>query len=261
MEALISHENLLDVVARRKAEFAKLPIFDFMRKEGIEDADRICWIPAFAPLAMMFGDVWENVIRQEPTNDPVQSLVNRHTYEDAPHRHWFPMDIESLQLGEQMSYADSVRFLWGKSTQKNRIGSLRMIQAATGAPPIVLLAMVEAIEATVQVCIPITCEVTNRMQADSGKRYPYWGAAHLSIDGNHSTADDLDGTLSSYPCTDQEYIQARQIIDVVFDAFTDCFSEMYDFAQQELSRKQRIFGNQPERERPQRFESEALIPA
>jgi len=45
---------------------------------------------------MSFGDLNKYVFRDESSNDPVQKMINEHTYEDDHHWHWFLRDLQVL---------------------------------------------------------------------------------------------------------------------------------------------------------------------
>lgn len=230
-------QDIVAVVADAKRRFSELALFSFLCDERYSPAERMLWVPAFAPLAMIFGDLWEHYIRREPSDDPVQQLINRHTHEDAPHRYWYPVDVENLQLGADAGFSDSVRFLWGKRTARTRRAAMDIAVAIPTSEPIVLLATVAAIEATVQVCIPITTDVTERLRASTGARYPYWGKSHLSVDGDHSTTSEMDDLLRTFPYTPAQRARALEAVARTFDAFTATFDEMYEFALAQIERQ------------------------
>ena len=229
-------QDIVAAVADAKRRFADLALFSFLRDERYGLAERMLWVPVFAPIAMIFGDLWEHYIRREPSEDPVQRLINRHTHEDAPHRYWYPVDVENLRLSADAGFADSVRFLWGTRTPHTRRAVLDIAVAIPASEPIVLLSTVAAIEATVQVCIPITTDVTERLRASTGSRYPYWGKSHLSIDGDHSTASEMDDVLRTFPYTHEQRARALQAVARTFDAFTATFDEMHEFALAQIER-------------------------
>jgi hypothetical protein len=241
MDMKVTDQNLVEMIEEKKAKFANLPIFEMMRSADVPLLDKVCWIPAFAPMAMTFGYIWEKALREEPTDDPVQALVNKHTYEDAPHNNWYPTDIESFDFGTSLTYADSLRFIWGKHTLKTWAATMSIIKTAAAAAPIVRLAIIRVIEAGADVCLTITCEITNKLQQEYGRRYPYWGAAHFSSEGKHTTVDEVFDLLTRYSFTPEEKLKAVTAIELLFDELTECFDEMYEFYLLERSQESRMF--------------------
>ena len=95
-------KEVLASIEKKKQEFAKTRLFEFMCDRSIDPRQRLSFAPCFAPFAMSFGELNKSVFREEPTNDPLQAIVNEHTYEDARHWLWFLQDLETLGLNSSM---------------------------------------------------------------------------------------------------------------------------------------------------------------
>ena len=75
-------EKVLALIEKKKQEFAKSGLFEFMRDKSINPRQRLAFAPCVAPFVMSFGEFNKYVFREEPTNDPIQEIVNKHSYED-----------------------------------------------------------------------------------------------------------------------------------------------------------------------------------
>jgi hypothetical protein len=89
-------KEVLDLISTKKQQFSQLPFFQFLQDENIDPRQRLAFAPCFAPFVMGFGELNKYVWRQEPTTDPIQSLINQHTYEDDGHWIWFLEDLQKL---------------------------------------------------------------------------------------------------------------------------------------------------------------------
>ncbi|HWO08770.1 MAG TPA: hypothetical protein VNN80_04800, partial [Polyangiaceae bacterium] len=90
--------EVLAYIKTKKAEFAALPTFEFMRDRSVAPEQRLALAPCMAHYVMTFADINAFVLRQEPARDKYQELVNIHTYEDASHWPWYVEDLAKLGL-------------------------------------------------------------------------------------------------------------------------------------------------------------------
>ncbi|NJM22834.1 MAG: hypothetical protein HC907_31070 [Richelia sp. SM1_7_0] len=82
-------KEVLAHIEKKKQEFAKLEFFEFLEDKSIPPRQRLGFAPCFTPFVMGFGELNQYVWRDEPTNDPIQAIINQHTYEDDDHWIWF----------------------------------------------------------------------------------------------------------------------------------------------------------------------------
>ena len=68
-------EKVLELIEKKKQEFAKSGLFEFMRDQSIDPRQRLAFAPCIAPFAMSLGEFNKYVFREEPTNDPLQVIV------------------------------------------------------------------------------------------------------------------------------------------------------------------------------------------
>ena len=92
-------KEILNLIQKKQAEFSQLPLYQFLRNESIAPQERLAFVPCFSFFVMGFGELNTSAFREEPTHDPIQKIVNQHTYEDDCHWPWFLEDLERKRLG------------------------------------------------------------------------------------------------------------------------------------------------------------------
>ena len=221
--------EVLAHIEKKKREFAKLPLFEYMRDTSIDPRQRLAWVPYLAPLAMGFGDLWKYVLRREPTTNEIQQMINKHTYEDENHWRWYPKDIKTLGFCEKFDFKASLEFLWSEETEKTRLLPLQIAMLTCNLEPQVLLVAIEALEATAYITFKMTATVTNELQKTTYKNYLYFGNLHLIEDSTHSLfEEDKQKIIESIRLTEKQDNDAYQVIDQIFDLFTECFHEIIE---------------------------------
>ena len=91
-------KTLLDIIEKKNQEFAELPFFDYMKDESVEPRQKLAFAPVITPLALEFSELCKRVLRQEPTTNKIQEMVNRHTYEEHFHWQWLLEDMEKMGM-------------------------------------------------------------------------------------------------------------------------------------------------------------------
>jgi len=61
-------KEVIALIKKRKQEFAKLPLFQFLQDKSIEPRERLAWVSFLTPLAMGFGKLNKYDFRKEPIN-------------------------------------------------------------------------------------------------------------------------------------------------------------------------------------------------
>ncbi|MBD2355546.1 hypothetical protein H6G41_13130 [Tolypothrix sp. FACHB-123] len=228
-------KEVLDLIQKRKEEFAKLRLFEYLKDESIDPLERVAWAPCFAPFAMNFKDLNAYALRQEPTTDPIQEMINTHTYEDGQHWAWYLTDIERLNIDLSMRFTETLRFLWGDETKRTRhlcydLFALSLSQT----DPLLKLAIIESIEVTGTVALSALAKLGNDLEQLTKKHYRYLSAYHLGVETGHvqggQSYEDTDNFLKNIQLTEQQTSKALEIVNRVFDSFTDCVKELMDYA-------------------------------
>lgn len=101
-------KNILALIEEKQQVYAQLPFFQFLQDESIEPIQRLAFAPCAAPFIMSFSDLCKYALRQEPTNDKIQAILNQHTYEDDFHWQWFLEDLEKFGLNASLQLNDSL---------------------------------------------------------------------------------------------------------------------------------------------------------
>ncbi|AFY46425.1 hypothetical protein Nos7524_0514 [Nostoc sp. PCC 7524] len=225
-------KEVLALVEQRKQEFAKLPLFEFLQDTTIDPMQRLAWVPCVAPFAMGFGELNKYDLRKEPTNDPIQAIINKHTYEDDHHWAWFLEDLEKLGLNYSMKFSEAMRFFWGEETRKTRQVCHQIALYAFQAEPVVVLAALEAIEATGNVALSCTAKVSAELQEITDKSYRYFGAYHLRVETGHTTGTQgIEEFIANINLTEEQNAKALEIVEKVFEVFTEAMQEMMNYAE------------------------------
>lgn len=225
-------KEVLALVEQRKQEFAKLPFFEFLQDTTIDPMQRLAWIPCIAPFAMEFCQFNRYDIRKEPTTDPIQAIINIHTYEEEDHWTWFLEDIEKLGLNKSMSFTDALRFIWSEETQKTRQICHQIALYTFQAEPVIVLVALEAVEATGNVGLALTTKVTQELKQTTNKNYRYFGQHHFHVENNHSNQTyKLQEFIAGIELTKSQKTKAFEIVEKVFELFTEAVNEMMEYAE------------------------------
>ncbi|MBW4634436.1 MAG: hypothetical protein KME30_21755 [Iphinoe sp. HA4291-MV1] len=225
-------KEVLALIEKRKQEFAQLPLFKFMQDKSIDPQQRLAWAPCVAPLAMNFGQLNKYDFRKEPTDDPIQQIINRHTYEDDHHWVWFLEDLEKLGFDNSIKFSDVLRFLWGKETYKTRQICHQIALHTFRCEPIVVLAAIEAIEATAHTAFTMTVQVTQELQQITKQKYLYFGEHHSHVETGHITGtDDVKQFLEEIQLTQEQRAKVFEVVEKVFEVFTEAIHEMMAYVE------------------------------
>ena len=249
-------KEVLEFVEQKKQEFAQLPLCKFMQDTSIDPKRRLAWAPCLAPFAMGFGDLNKYVLRQEPTTDKIQQLINLHTYEDDHHWVWFLEDLKKLGLDHSLKFTDAMRFFWSDDTQKTRQVCHQIAVHTFGLEPIVVMAAVEAIEATGNVVLSLTAQVAQELQLVAKQNYLYFGQHHFCVETGHAVGtDDVEQFLASIELTASQTEQALKLVEKVFEVFTDCLNELMTYVETHSIAQPFAKANKARNSKPVEFES------
>lgn len=224
-------EEVLALIEKKKQEFAKSGLFEFMRDPSINPRQRLAFAPCVAPFVMSFGEFNKYVFREEPTNDPLQAIINNHTYEDDHHWLWFLEDLETLGINKSLKFSDALNFLWNEETKASRWVSHQIFRSAFGASPSAKLAILEVIEATGNVFLSTAAPIAKELRSITQKELLYFGCFHLEVENNHSKDLLQQRRLSeSIQLTIESRQEAFEIVENLFEVFTKLTDELLIYA-------------------------------
>lgn len=217
---------VLALIEQKKQEFAKLPIFAFLKDKDIDPRQRLSFAPCMTPFVMSFAEVNKYFFRVEPTNDPIQALINIHSYEDDHHFHWYYEDMKKLGFNQSLTYLESLKFIWGTENEKTRLVCYKLSIYAYQADPILKLVIIEAIEAVGNVFFSFTAEVVRELQQITEKNYRYFGNYHLAVETGHAMGiPDVKSLIENIEISPEIEDKACHLVEEVFAAFTEMLNE------------------------------------
>lgn len=224
-------KDVLAYIEIKKKIFEKLSFFNFLQNKKVDPRTRLSFAPCAAPFIMSFAELNKCVLRDEPTEDTLQQLINRHTYEDDHHWVWFLGDLRKLGLDKSMRFTDVLRFVWGQETARTRELCRKLIAAASKATPIQKLIVIEVIEATAQVAAVHIAPVAQELATSTKKTYRYFGEQHLEAESGHAAdSSESEEFIQNLKLSSTELAQAYEVVDEVFDVFTEFTNELLLYA-------------------------------
>ncbi|MBD2346894.1 hypothetical protein [Anabaena subtropica] len=219
-------KEVLAFIEHKKQEFAQLPIFEFLTDKSIDPRQKLAFAPCITPFVMNIWEVNKYFFREEPTNDPIQALINVHSYEDDHHFLWYYEDMEKLGFNTSMTYLDALKFIWGPANEKARQVCYKLAAYAYQADPILKLAVIESNEATGNVFLSITAEIAREIQQITGENYRYFGEYHLAVETGHAMGTpDVESLIENIEISEEMRERACQLVEQVFAAFTEMLNE------------------------------------
>jgi len=214
-------KDILAYVEGKKASYARLPFFDFLRDRNISPQQRLAFAPSFAFFVMGFGELNKHAFRQEPTADDVQVLINQHTYEDDSHWVWFLEDLEKLGADPALSFSKTLKFLWSRENDFSRWTTYRLYQLTHQASPIQKLVVIESIEATADIFLDLTAQIADQMCSDGETACKYFGQHHFDIDANHTMhSEEAERKVEDVVVPEDFKARAYELVDEVFALFS-----------------------------------------
>lgn len=224
-------EEVLALIEKKKQEFASSGLFEFMRDKSIDPRQRLAFAPCLPFFVMSFGEFNKYVFREEPTNDPVQEIVNKHSYEDEHHWLWFLEDLDRLGIDTTLKFSDAVNFVWSEETKASRWVTYQIFRYACGASPLVKLVSLEVIEAAGNVFFSTSAPIARELRSITQKEYLYFSGFHLEVEKNHTK--DLPPQrrlIESIQLTIESRQEAFEIVENLFEAFTKMTDELLVYA-------------------------------
>ncbi len=225
-------KEVLNRIQQKKQVYEQLPFFDFVRDSSIDPMRRLAWAPYAAPFIMSFVDLNKYVFRVEPTEDPLQKIINRHTYEDDRHWIWFLEDLKKLGFNQSLKFNDALAFFWGEQTRYSRELTYQICRYGLGTLPLRKIIAIEAVEAAGNVQFMAVAELARDLQAMTGQQYKYFGDVHLSVETGRTfgptTAEEY---VENIQLTPEERQAAFEAVDTIFSVLTSWKNDLLVCAQ------------------------------
>ncbi len=231
-------KEVLAFIEKKKQEFSQLPFFEFLQDKSIDHQHRLAFTPCVAPFVMGFGELNKYVFREEPTSDPIQRIINKHTYEDDHHWLLFLEDLQQLGFDRTLSFSDSLKFLWSEETKIPRQVIYELYRYSFQAEPIQKLVIIEAIEATGNVMFPIVTLISQEIRTITNKECLYFGDFHLPLETGHTTGtDNIVQFIESIQMTEETRNEAFELVEKVFEVFTELTNSLLAYAKKHYDRQ------------------------
>lgn len=214
-------KKVLAHIENKKQEFAELEFFKFLQNKNIPPRQRLAFAPCFTPFVMGFGELNQYVWREEPTKDPIQAIINQHSYEDDGHWIWFLEDLQKLGFDISLNFTDALKFLWSQEIKVSRQTFYEIYRYTCKASPIHKLAVIEAIEATADIFLSTTAQVAQELELAFDIDCKYFGMYHFSVDSNHSMdSSETVESISNIKLEKNVEEEAIELVDQIFELFT-----------------------------------------
>lgn len=214
-------KDVLAYIQQQKHDYSQIPFFQFVQDRSLDPRRRLAWAPYAAPFIMSFVDLNKYMLRDEPTSDRLQSIINRHTYEDDHHWLWFLEDLRNLGFDPALRLGDALKFLWSEETKSSRWLTYQLCRYAVGATALQKIILIEAIEAAGNVQFLAATVAGRDLQAATGQQYFYFADVHLSVETGRTfgsiAAEDF---IANIQLDETERIRAFELVDVVFSTLT-----------------------------------------
>jgi thioredoxin reductase len=223
-------QNIIAAIELKKREFAQLPLFEYMRDKSIDPLQRLAFAPCAAPFVMSFGELNKDAYRDESSDDKIQSIINKHTYEDDHHWQWFLEDLEKLGLNHSLSFRDALKFLWGEETHASRQLAHEIYRLTAHANPVQKLVVMEVAETTGNIMFAASSQVIQEFAATTNEKYRYFGSSHLLVEEHTYTSPEDKRLIESIQLTETEQKEGIEVVARVFAFFTELTHELLAYA-------------------------------
>lgn len=224
-------QDILSLIEAKKQHFAQLDLFSFMQDRSLSPSQRLSFAPCMTHFIMSFSDLNKYVFRKENIDNRIQEIVNKYTYEDDEHWPWFLTDIESLGFNRTLLFSDFLRFIWSEETKITRQIAYQVAGCCLKADVTTKIVVVQSLEAMADVFFSVSTQITSELRVSTKKEYFYFGNLHLGVESEHSMNDkEAQEELNSIKLTELQYRDALEVIDTIFNIFSEWTYELLAYA-------------------------------
>jgi hypothetical protein len=225
-------KEILALIESKKRDFSQLPFFEYLQDRSIAPKQRLAFAPCAAPFIMSFGELNRLVFRDEPTNDPIQTIINKHTYEDDHHWLWFLEDLEKLKLNPSEPFTKTLELLWSKETSASRRVAYELYHHTVDAEAIQKLIAIECVEATGNTFLASSSKLIRELQNFPEQEYRFFGAGHLIVDTGHTyCSPEAKQLIEIINLTEASKKESIKLIEHIFAVFTNFVNELLIYSQ------------------------------
>ncbi|MEO0924368.1 MAG: hypothetical protein AAFY63_00700 [Cyanobacteria bacterium J06643_13] len=225
-------KSILTLIEEKQQVYSQLPFFEFLSDQSISPEQKLAFAPCAAPFIMGFSDLCKYTLRQEPTKDKIQLILNQHTYEDDFHWQWFLEDLQKLGFNGSYTISESLDFLWSEATKNSRLLTYKLYKWIAESEPLERLVILESIEATADIFLSLTSKAANQLKNKTEQEYRYFGDCHANQEDCHSAnSSDTSKIIACMYLSKENKQKAQILVERVFALFTDWTYELLAYAQ------------------------------
>ncbi|HEX2690229.1 MAG TPA: hypothetical protein VHN14_26620 [Kofleriaceae bacterium] len=233
-------EVLSYIEARQKTHERHKFFTELLDNTRLSGEERLAFAPCIVPFIMGYADLNKYVFRnesKEKRKDPVHAILNTHTYEEDFHWLWMLDDIARLNFNQKMSFSDAARVFWSPDMQMSRRLCLQLAALAAPAEPWGTLAVVETCE-SFSITLFKHCQ---GIKLSNGDECEFFGSKHYIAETQHSIRDDSQTDQVSFQLTPAQREEAKRLVDIAFNMFTDWFTSLYEYGTKYSSNQDRAY--------------------
>jgi hypothetical protein len=223
--------DILRLIEDQAGAYGARPMFSFLRDTSIPPERRLAFAPSAAHYVLTFTDFCERVLRQEPTEDPIQKIVNAQTYEEAEHSRWFLEDLEALGCDPVVRFSDALKFVWSSANARSRVLSYELCRFGLAADPIRRLVLVHCVEATAEIMVGHVMKVGKEWSKLTGRPLKFFGQTHEAAEEEHSfKGEDVQRVLEGVRLDARTKEELEVMVRVTFEHFSAFTDELLEAA-------------------------------
>lgn len=231
-------QHVLRYIEQRTAEQRDSALITWLSDESVPAEDRLMrWLPCAAPWVFGFMDLNGVLLRypdDEASRDPYKRAINDHLEEDANHWRFYVDDLHRLGLDAALEFPDTLRFLWGEETRRQRMAVYRLSALAARATDTRLrYCLILALESLAHLVFDTLRQVSEPYGQATGLDLIYIASEHADREPGHLTrqVDGVEARMQAEVLDEPTRHAALDIAREVCDAVADRWAEMYRFGQ------------------------------
>jgi hypothetical protein len=223
-------QNVLSYIDTRQKTYEHHRFFaELLDDRNLSGEARLAWAPCVIPFIMGYSDLNKYIFRNESEAaraDPLQRMLNIHTYEEDFHWQWMLDDLNKLGVNSNLTIADAARVFWSPEMKVSRQLCLQFAAIASTVPSFGVFAMVEAIEA-VSITIFRHCrDITLR----DGQECEFFGTKHYLAEAGHLIKSEAQPKSELPVLSAEQRASALGVVDRVFELFDVWSDSLFQYA-------------------------------
>ncbi|WP_437524900.1 hypothetical protein WME79_36920 [Sorangium sp. So ce726] len=222
--------HVLSYIDKRQNGYERHPFFtELLDNQRLSARERLAWAPCVIPFIMGYSDLNKYVFRDESKaklDDPLQRMLNIHTYEEDFHWQWMLDDLDRLGVNPKLTLSDAARVFWSPEMKVSRQLCLEFAAIASKTQAFGVFAMVEAIEA-VSVTIFKHCQ---GIVLESGVECEFFGTKHYLAEAGHLIKSEGQPKATQMALTPEQRAEAEAVVDRVFEIFDAWSHSLFQYA-------------------------------